>query len=109
MWWRYPPTAKGIQLNHCKNPLCANFGIPPKAEPAKGQPALLCELCRESIPMQSNLAVVEELMRLGAYLDPESAPCCLEESCAQYGVSVVEQGVFSNLKRLATLRLQDPK
>jgi len=115
-WWRYPPTVKGIQLNHCKNPLCANFGIPPKAEPAKGRgkptkgtvhsppepgdyivtatgrgrPALRCELCEETIPMQSNLAVVEEIMRIGSYLDPESAAFCPEESCTQYGVLVTE-------------------
>jgi transposase-like protein len=113
-WWRYPPTVKGIQVNHCKNPLCANFGIPPKPEAAKGrgrpppgtvhalveagdyivsasgkgQPKLVCELCGETIPMQSNLAVVEELMRLAAYLDPLTAPCCTNEGCPQRGLPV---------------------
>jgi hypothetical protein len=28
---RFPPDAAGIQVNHCKNPMCANFGVPPKA------------------------------------------------------------------------------
>jgi transposase-like protein len=113
-WWRFPPTAKGIQLNHCKNPLCTNFGIPPKAEPAtkqggsrkgvaravpepgdyivtatsKGRPSLRCELCQETIPMQSNLAVAEELMRLAAYLDHEATASCPKDGCAQYGIPV---------------------
>ncbi|MBI3903280.1 MAG: IS1 family transposase [Nitrosomonadales bacterium] len=108
----------GIQVNHCKNPLCANFGIPPKLEPAKGigrpkkgsihapvepgdyivsangkaRPALTCELCGEVIPMQSNLAVVEELMRIGAYLNPVPQLCCPEETCAQHSIPVDTEG-----------------
>lgn len=27
--WRFPPGVGGIQINHCKNPKCANFGAPP--------------------------------------------------------------------------------
>jgi transposase-like protein len=111
--WRYPPDAAGIQVNHCKNPTCANFGVPPKevvakgpggarpigvpkkkAEPGdykvtatgRGKPSLFCELCEETIPMQSNLAIAEELMRISAYLEPPQGPACTNDTCAFKGV-----------------------
>ena len=106
---RFPPTAAGIQVNHCKNPRCANFGVPPKPDatppgrgrkpktaPApepgdylsiqvKGVPYLKCQLCRESIPLQSNLAIAEELLRISAYLEPP-APACPNEACPNFGM-----------------------
>lgn len=96
---RFPPAVAGIQVNHCKNPRCANFGVPPKAEvppPSRGrrspkaapmgpgdyldtvvsgQPWLKCQLCKESIPLQSNLAIAEELLRISAYLEPTGPEC----------------------------------
>lgn len=96
---RIPPAAAGIQVNHCKNPTCANFGVPPKERagpPSKGrrragaaalapgdyldtqisgQPWLKCQLCRASIPVQSNLAIAEELLRISAYLEPPKPEC----------------------------------
>lgn len=94
---RFPPAAAGIQVNHCKNPKCANFGVPPKLESTRGSavgpgdytvvatgkdlPALKCRLCSEIFPMQSNLAIAEELMRIADYLDPV-LPKCPNESCA---------------------------
>lgn len=79
--WRFPPGVGGIQVNHCKNPKCANFGVPPSNErkrnrsaqssspplpgdyivtaTGKNSPALKCLLCQEIFPMQSNLAIVE--------------------------------------------------
>lgn len=114
-WWRYPPTAAGIQVNHCKNPLCANFGIPPRhahgslrgkklkgADPVTGDytvlgvsagsgpgtshPLLKCDLCGATLPMQSNLAIAEELLRIGRYLDPAAGPACTNDDCACYQV-----------------------
>jgi len=108
--WRYPPTAAGIQVNHCKNPKCANFGVPPHphrtyrrkattpagpgdytvAASGKSQPMLRCELCGEHVPMQSNLAIAEELLRISAYLMPPRGPACTNEKCAFHGVSLAE-------------------
>jgi hypothetical protein len=34
---RYPPTAAGIQVNFCRNPACANFGVPPAAPKKRGR------------------------------------------------------------------------
>ncbi len=89
---RVPGTAAGIQVNFCKSPLCANFGVPPllrakwerrpKAEDGSKLPPgpgdyglsgggnkrsfLICSLCKESMPLNSNLAIAEELMRISA-------------------------------------------
>ena len=101
--------AAGIQVNHCKNPSCANFGVPPThvgrrpktaagtvAGPGdyvvvasgKGQPMLRCEICGEHIPMQSNLAIAEELIRISAYLEP-GFPACPKVGCAAFGKSTL--------------------
>lgn len=100
---RFPPTAAGIQVNHCKNPKCENFGVPPKPIAGRGSastpaaavgpgdytvvatgkdlPALKCRLCGEITPMQSNLAIAEELLRISDYLEPV-LPRCPNEACA---------------------------
>ncbi len=87
----------GIQVNHCKNPKCANFGVPPKPVVTRGKggvpdgmegpgdytvvatgkdlPALRCRLCSEVTPMQSNLALAEELLRISSYLEPVLPRC----------------------------------
>ena len=112
---RFPPTAAGIQVNHCKNPLCGNFGIPPKLEPSnprgrppKGTvplppglgdyiinhrsrgsgsiPGLRCSLCDEVIPMQSNLAIAEELLRISAYFEYPVGPACPNAACGHHDV-----------------------
>lgn len=104
-WPRYPPTAAGIQVNHCKSPTCRNFGVPPgpaprrgvrpKNEPprepgpgdyivvaaGKGTPCLKCILCGEIFPMHSNLAIAEELLRISEYLEP-TVPRCPNLDCA---------------------------
>ena len=36
----------------------------------KDKPGLKCSLCGEIYPMHSNLAIVEELLRISAYLEP---------------------------------------
>ena len=47
----------------------------------KDQPALKCRLCEEITPMQSNLAIAEELMRMSEYLEPV-LPQCPNEACS---------------------------
>lgn len=109
---RVPPPVGGIQVNHCKNPNCANFGVPPadagrRPKPApgtvlgpgdyvvvssgKGLPMLRCELCGEHIPMQSNLAIAEELMRISAHLESDQ-PACPKPDCEAFGKTSFEDG-----------------
>ena len=47
----------------------------------KDLPALKCRLCGEISPMQSNLAIAEELLRISDYLEPV-LPRCPNEDCS---------------------------
>jgi hypothetical protein len=73
--------SRAIQVNFCKNPRCANFGVPaslskwarrsksaglPGTEykvgaAGKNVPTLQCLLCGESLPIKSNAGVAEVL------------------------------------------------
>lgn len=100
-----PALFEGINVNHCKNPKCANFGMPEtpdrgrraKGSPAqqgdymisssgKGKPLLKCLLCGETLPLRSNQGVHEELMRLSRYLETPPDPCCKNTACALFTV-----------------------
>lgn len=83
---RIPPPEEGIQVNFCKNPLCANFGIPPSIDrqprgkrvgtsrprdtyvrnKKRGVPTIFCKLCERTSSLKSNHAVIEEQRRLEA-------------------------------------------
>jgi hypothetical protein len=52
----------------------------------KGRPGLKCGLCAEIFPMQSNLAIAEELLRISAFLEP-GWPACPRTTCELYGKS----------------------
>ncbi|MGH8806514.1 MAG: transposase [Noviherbaspirillum sp.] len=44
--------------------------------------------------MQSNLAIAEELLRIGAYLEPET-PTCPNDQCSSYGKSASETVTYA--------------
>ena len=98
---RSPATYAGIQINFCKNPVCANFGIPVGeklkrstnpyriASSGKGLPVAFCNACCESFPLKSNKGVHEELERMLAFLEGASAqPCCPVEGCSNHRIPV---------------------
>ena len=109
-------TPVSIQVNHCKNPTCANFGVP--ASPVKqrrrigastlnvpgsaytisgmgaGQSALHCTLCGEYPPLKSNLGISEEFRRIASYLDPKEATCP-DPHCAQHTVPLSQKGAYT--------------
>lgn len=110
-----PPSSGGIDVNHCKNPRCANFGVPAdivrwrrkagtvlaltpgKAyglTSAKKNPALRCLLCGEFFSIKSNLAVAEERDRLVAYLEPRASSCCKTAGCANSSVPIGTEGAY---------------
>ena len=118
-WWRYPPAVGGVQVNHCKNPRCANFGIPSKqthqkrpsnwrespvdysvVAGGKDYPLLRCNECKEHLPMQSNIAIVEEVLRIAKYLEPTDRPSCKNGDCIQNGVPL--NGLGAKYKRSGT-------
>lgn len=100
---RFPPPVGGIQANFCKNPRCANFGVPetlhrkrraPGARPepghytlaamGAGQPLMKCGLCGEHLPIRSNLALSEEVQRLLRYTEPHPGPTCPNSDCPNH-------------------------
>lgn len=102
---RAPGPFEGLNVNFCKNPKCASFGVPETphrlktasavlpqpgdyalASAGKGKPQLKCLLCGEIMPMRSNQGIVEELTRVMAYLDGTDDPACQTEACALFTV-----------------------
>lgn len=86
---RIPPASGGIQYNSCKNPKCANFGVPAPekatkgvmgpyalSSAGKGYPLLRCNLCGEAPPLKSNVGIREEIERISAYLSEEPPAHC---------------------------------
>jgi len=116
---RIPPEAAGIQVNFCKAPGCANFGVPAAATRryrksdqklssteisagiaytlnarGKGLPQLLCSLCGEKFSIKSNLGIAEEFFRITDYLKPRPEASCPQPTCNNHGLGV---SAFSGL------------
>ncbi len=95
-----------IQVNHCKTPDCANFGVPARTEQgktgpskdrdmnykvhstAKGQiPSIKCKSCGLNPPMKSNAGVADEVVRLlgvDGIPRPEESMGCSNAECASH-------------------------
>ena len=111
-----PPEVGGINVNFCKNPACANFGVPASVVKwrrtaktglasipgtayslkavGKQRPALKCLLCGESFSVKSNLAVAEELERFSRYLNRSGPPTCQTPGCANRGIPVTDRSAY---------------
>lgn len=102
---RAPDQYEGINVNFCKNPKCANFGVPetpnrPKRSAGeanqpgdyilvaagKGKPLLSCTLCGESLPMRNNQGIHEELTRVMSYLEAPDEASCGNAACSLFTV-----------------------
>lgn len=123
-----PPAVSGIDVNHCKNPRCANFGVPAdivkyrrKAGSAlasspgtayklvavgKSRPALQCLLCNESFSIKSNLAIAEERERFSRYLAPTALLCCATPGCANKSIPVSDSAAY---QRFGTTKAGSPR
>ena len=111
-----PPPVGSINVNFCKNPACANFGIPAVIQKhrhtkgtalattpgtayrlvanGKNRPSVRCGLCNESFSIKSNQAVAEELTRFSQYLNPSEPLCCDTVGCANGVVPVETKGAY---------------
>lgn len=111
---RIPPGIDDIQVNFCKNPACANYGVPPglkrgahrsKAGPSvKGTEyrlvgtvrpgaidagaSMQCLLCKEKLPLKSNLGIAEEVERISSYLWKKREASCPNPACLNNGVPI---------------------
>ena len=114
---RVPPPYQGIQVNHCKNPLCPNFGLPASlqnqsrgryADPLRqddyirqmvdGEPNLLCKCCGAYLPLKSNLGIYEEFSRFSAYLNPKEGSSCPNPDCVNHNKSLENNKVLYKSK-----------
>lgn len=104
---RIPVEVDGIQVNFCKNPTCANYGVPAqikkkrrgRSAPStsrdsyrviasrKDAPVLLCKLCNEYPQIKSNQGIKEEFDRIGSYLVIEEI-CWPNSSCTNNSISL---------------------
>lgn len=109
---RVPADHGGVQVNFCKNPTCANFGIPAAQASVRGRsarnpytvvasgaglPAGRCNTCGEHFPLKSNLGIVEERDRMRAFLNPApTETCCPTPTCANHAVAVGTPGAYKS-------------
>jgi transposase-like protein len=106
---RIPEEINRIQVNFCKNPRCPNFGVPASTkEQPRGSKvreggrdsytmsgvsgrgytsSIRCDLCRETLPLKSNQAIVEEIGRLSAYL-VETPIMCPNTQCENHTIDI---------------------
>jgi transposase-like protein len=104
---RFPPSFEGVDLNFCRNPQCATYGVfpdpfkrPNGTEPAppdvlrgvvagkKHEEFFKCPTCTKTSRIKNNRAIVEEYKRL-KYLqeyDP-TVPSCQTDGCFAHGMA----------------------
>jgi hypothetical protein len=111
---RIPPDHCGVQVNHCKSPFCANYGVAPEQtsvrgknrytlDRSKGIASCICTFCGVEFPLKSNLGIVEEIERMVSYLSPLGAMCCPNEACANHAnqVPVGIAGAYASFGKTA--------
>src|SRR5271166_337973 len=92
---RIPPEYNGVQVNHCKSPGCANYGVAAEQksvhgsnrytlEAKKGISSCLCTSCTVEFPLKSNIGIVEEVERIASYLSSPAPLCCPNKVCTNY-------------------------
>ena len=101
-----PGSQTSIQVNHCKMPDCANFGVPARTKQGKtgpskdrdphyklhstkgGQiPAIRCKTCLDMAPVRSNDAIAQEVERLAqesGIWRLEEVTGCINEDCLNH-------------------------
>lgn len=92
--YNHPESSELIQLNHCKNPNCSNYGVPAlnptrkkTGEPKRGLgndykftnsrngKSLTCKLCGSSTKLVNNRAFVLESIRIRSLYSTAPRPC----------------------------------
>ena len=107
---RVPPPAAGININHCKNPTCTNFGVPIPEVAQKGPgavntytivavgakaPAARCNACGEVFTLKSNRGVFEETYRILEQTYPSAS--CPDTMCDNHRVPVHIRGGYCKI------------
>lgn len=112
---RIPLEYDGVQVNHCKSPVCANYGVPAEQTSVrgnnrytldsrnKGVSLCICTACGEAFPLKSNLGIAEEVERMASGLSSPGTVCCPIESCSNHidRVSVGTAGAYASFGKTA--------
>ena len=102
-------TERTIQVNHCRMPLCENYGVPARHQKSKPGPSadrdtayrvnttgqgqvatILCKACSENPPIKSNASIVSEINRLkdyGGMLSALEEVGCVNPNCPNHEIS----------------------
>jgi transposase-like protein len=103
----------GIQVNFCKNPVCANYGIPasstkqPRGPGAalkgrdsytllgsgKSAPMMRCHECGEYPTLKSNQGIADEVKRISSYFNRDE-PSCPNAACINHKISIESGKVY---------------
>lgn len=104
---RVPEAFGGVQVNFCKNPSCANFGVPVSpiggrgkfaengytvVAAGKGFPIARCNSCGEHFPFKSNRGIYEEFWRI--YRQTHPVASCPEALCDHHRIPVDTPGAY---------------
>jgi transposase-like protein len=104
---RVPAASHGINVNFCKNPSCANFGVPAEDKSTKGHyavnrytivargkgiPMARCNTCGEHLPLKSNEGVFEETWRI--WCETFGEPSCPVQTCANHRVPISDKQTY---------------
>ena len=117
---RIPLEFNGIQVNHCRNPLCENFGVPAQLYTTRGRPRkdgvrivdsyiiqaqrknipqLKCLKCGKSVTIKSNQAIFEELTRIST---TPIFDACTNKSCKNTTISIKESSHYQKFGKTAS-------
>lgn len=119
------PEVDGIQVNHCRNVECENFGVSPRQDVRRGRSRrhtprvsddyrivgkrtqtapknLLCTKCQQRSSIKSSLGIKENLTRISAYLAPSPAPSCPNARCKNRRVPISASGRYYRQGRRST-------
>lgn len=103
-------------MNFCKNPTCANYGVPPKtgvrtgaaahgaqqdsyiiqSGGGKGTPVIACRVCGETPPIKSNRAIDEERSRYLADIAERPVVSCPNATCQNHPVPITQQDAYQS-------------
>ncbi len=112
---RIPPEFDGIQVNHCKSPVCPNYGVAAGQSSVRGSnsyildsrnigiSSCICTSCGVGFPLKSNLGITEEVERMASYLQRPNAVCCRNAACANHTnqVPVGTVGAYASFGKTA--------
>lgn len=104
-----PLESNGLNFNFCKNPQCANFGVPIESQVKRGArtnnryslvgfakdfPGVRCNQCGEHYPLKSNAGVFEEQWRIEG--ETFVAHACPDFACSNHRTPIQTRKAYQS-------------